>query len=174
MNFFLKLFVKSLPVPTVLKNKILYEYVHECSGTPSYGDVIFCRRYVSIYKHFGIYVGSGKVIHFAPRNGDIGSEAYIHETTIEEFADGNTVYIMDFPEEYECGSFLRYIVHKDEYQLQSPHQTVERARMLIGKRGIDGDEYHFLVNNCENFAIWCKTNVAECRQLNSWIDSIMP
>ncbi len=172
MNFLLKRFIHSLPAPRVLKNKILYEYIHECSGTPSYGDVIFCRRYISAYKHFGIYIGSGKVIHFAPR--DIGSEADIHETTIEDFADGNTVYIMDFPKKYECGSFLRYIVHKDEYQLQSPQQTVERARMLIGKKGIDGDEYNFLVNNCENFAIWCKTNVAESRQVNSWIDSIMP
>ena len=158
----------------VIKNKLTTEYIHECSGAPNYGDVIFCRRMISLYKHFGIYIGDDEVIHFAPYKGDYGSDAIIHKTSLSNFADGDTVYRMIFPEKYNSGSFLRSFIMSDDYHLYTPTETVNRALSKLGQKGVDNDGYNIFTNNCEDFALWCKTGVSECRQLNSWIDALLP
>lgn len=93
---------------------------------------------------------------------------------MDDFADGNKVYKMKFPEKYKSGSFLRTFVMKDDYHLYSPEETVKRAKSKIGMKGIHNEGYNVIMNNCEDFAIWCKTGIAESKQLNSWIDSIIP
>ena len=158
----------------VIKNKITTEYIHECSGSPEYGDVIFCRRKISLYKHFGIYIGNNQVIHFAPPQSDYGSDAFIHTTSLSHFADGDTVYRMTFPEKYNSGSFLRSFVMSDDYHLYTPAETVDRAKSKLGMKGVKNDGYNFIMNNCEDFALWCKTGIFESKQLNSWIDSFLP
>lgn len=159
----------------VIKNKIENEYIYESRERPELGDVIFCRRNISLYKHFGIYIGKGKVIHFASEANDIDPDhAVIHETTLKKFSDGDRVYVMKFPEKYSAGSKLRQLLMSDDYQLMSPKETVARAKSKLGMRGINDDGYNVFTNNCEDFAIWCKTNVSESRQLNSYIDAILP
>ncbi len=144
------------------------------SREPEAGDVIYCVRYHGAYRHFGIYAGNGRVIHFAPPGGDIGGQAYIHEVSIQEFADGSEVHILEFSDHYESNSLLRKIAMSDDYELQTPENTVKRARSKIGKKGVNDDGYHLIMNNCEDFAIWCKTNVFESKQVNDFIDSILP
>ena len=39
--------------------------------TAKYGDIIGVKRSLG-YKHFGVYVGKGKVIHYASESGDFG------------------------------------------------------------------------------------------------------
>jgi cell wall-associated NlpC family hydrolase len=67
--------------------------------TPHAGDVIWVDR--GPYNHCGIYAGGGRVIHFAPPDGNFELDpfsAVIHETTYERFADGGRVKVIDFPE----------------------------------------------------------------------------
>lgn len=162
-------------IQRVMKNKLENEYALISTEPPKYGDVIFCRRELSLYKHFGIYIDAGRVIHFAAKGCDIDYQnAVIHETSLEDFARGDKVYVMNFPEKYHAGSILRQLVMGKEYQLQSPEETVRRAKSKLGKRGVKDDGYHLLLNNCEDFAIWCKTDVFESRQLNSYIDALLP
>lgn len=149
-----------------LTNNFLYESLKDSRKVKS-GDVIFVDR--GLYKHFGIYVGRNKVIHFAAPNGDFDAEnAYVHETTLNHFSDGSEVHVLPFSEEYESGSVLRNlsIMNHINYKLQTPEETVMRAKSMLGLRGLKDKGYNIVFNNCETFAIWCKTNVAESRQVN--------
>lgn len=159
---------------SVVMHNAIQKIVHEHKGTPEYGDVIFCKRKLGIYRHFGIYIGNQYVIHFAPESGDIGDTAVVHRTTLKLFADGDEVYVMDFPEHYQSRSLLKTLVKMNDYQLQTPRQTVERARSLLGQKGVKDKGYELLFNNCEHFAIWCKTNVAESKQVSTFVDNIWP
>ena len=65
------------------------------------GDVIFVDR--GLFRHFGVYVGHDRVIHYAPPKGEFkfdADEACIHEASMEEFLDGDeTYYVCDFSED---------------------------------------------------------------------------
>lgn len=50
--------------------------------------------------------------------------------------------------------------HRAAMNIFSPEETVERARQCNGK-----EKYNLLANNCEHFAIWCKTGVKESIQV---------
>ncbi|MCF0221555.1 MAG: lecithin retinol acyltransferase family protein [Fibrobacter sp.] len=143
----------SMALPEKYIRKFARKIRHTSKRRLQYGDVIFCERVLGAYRHFGIYTGENGVIHFAPENGDMGSDAVIHETTLKRFADGDSVYVMYFP---FC------------IQLQTPENTVKRARSMLGCRGIKDDGYNLFLNNCEHFAIWCKTNVAESKQVEQF------
>ncbi|MBR2207235.1 MAG: lecithin retinol acyltransferase family protein, partial [Synergistaceae bacterium] len=53
------------------------------------------------------------------------------------------------------------------YHLYSGDETVARARGELGKKG-----YNLVTNNCEHFAIWCKTGLQESSQVNQVLDII--
>jgi HRAS-like suppressor 3 len=84
------------------------------------------------YAHHGLYVGHGKVVHYAglSRSWHPGP---VEEVTISEFAFGQPVRIVD-----HSGS--RY----------SPQEIVQRARSRLGE-----DNYNLLTNNCGHFCNWC-------------------
>lgn len=87
----------------------------------------------SYYTHHAIYLGNGRVMHYAHDSyGDI----CIHEADFEDFAEGHTVYRMRKSE-----SPLRY----------SREEAVRRARSRAWEQ-----EYNLLTNNCENFVRWCR------------------
>ena len=54
------------------------------------------------------------------------------------------------------------------YHLYSPEETVARARSRLGETS-----YNFFTNNCEHFAIWCKTGVSESLQVNGMLGSLL-
>lgn len=69
-------------------------------GLPALGSVIYVHRkryFVPSYCHYGIYTGNGKVVHFAPAEGIIIRKTRIHETTMEDFLDGDKDFL--------CGTF---------------------------------------------------------------------
>ena len=47
------------------------------------------------------------------------------------------------------------------YELHSAEETVSRALSKLGER-----QYNVATNNCEHFALWCKTGVHESHQIN--------
>ena len=57
---------------------------------------------------------------------------------------------------------LRFLKNSSEYHLYSPKETVHRARSRLGE-----SSYNLATNNCEHFAIWCKTGISESHQVNA-------
>lgn len=122
------------------------------------GDIVFCQRgnilFGDTYQHYGVYAGYHKIIHYI--KGDSSFDGRIAETSIEEFCDGDTLYIAE--EDTLLSIFQDAGVAASFY---GPRETVQRARSKIGKGG-----YNLLTHNCEHFAIWCKTGLNESSQLS--------
>jgi len=96
------------------------------------------------YEHHGIYVGSGRVIHYAgfTRSERRGS---VEEVPIEQFADGHAVAVRPHP-------FPKY----------SGEETVLRARSRLGE-----NSYRLLTNNCEHFCAWCLLGQSRSEQVHA-------
>lgn len=149
------------------------------------GDIIFVDR--GLFRHFGVYAGKNRVIHYAPPKGEFkfdADEACIHEASLEEFLDGDdTYYVCDFEESRNCEDqdswwdiFRRALEEltgesfekkSETYHIYTPRSTVARARRRIGEKS-----YDLLENNCEHFALWCKTGIAESQQVECLMDCI--
>ena len=116
------------------------------------GDIVFCERRSgllgrNLYQHYGVYAGYHKIIHYV--KGDSPLDGRIAETSIEEFCDGDTLYIA------EDDSLLSIFQDSDiTASFYGPRKTVQRARSMIGK----GD-YNLFDHNCEHFALWCKSGL---------------
>ena len=52
------------------------------------------------------------------------------------------------------------ILNSEDYHLYSSEETVKRAESKLGET-----KYNLAFNNCEHFAIWCKTGVHESKQV---------
>ena len=138
---------------------MLYGRVIMASKKLKLGDIVFCERRSgllgrNLYQHYGVYAGYHKIIHYV--KGDSPLDGRIAETSIEEFCDGDTLYIA------EDDSLLSIFQDSDvTASFYGPRKTVQRARSMIGK----GD-YNLFDHNCEHFAIWCKTGLLESTQLS--------
>lgn len=113
------------------------------------GSVIFVDNYfigLNTYQHYGVYIGNGKVIHFAPIEGqEISFEnGIIHETTLEKFLNGRSLKI-DVNIENKFSEW----------------EIIQRARSRLGEK-----DYDLLMNNCEHFARWCVTGEHVSYQVN--------
>ena len=106
------------------------------------GDVIFIDRL--LYRHYGVYAGKGRVIHYIGELGHFGGSIGIRETSLEEFANGKEFTVVKFK-------------GTNQY---SGQETVRRARSRIGE-----ESYNLLFNNCEHFALWCKTGESKSKQV---------
>jgi hypothetical protein len=85
------------------------------------------------YTHHGIYVGGGRVVHYAGWSRAAFSCRPVEEVSLEEFADGRGVAAR------ACAS-ARYMAH----------EVVARARSRLGE-----NRYRVASNNCEHFCHWC-------------------
>ena len=146
------------------------------------GDVIGVHRIGGVYDHYGIYTGRGKVIHFSNEGSDFGGDIRVRRATLSQFKDGaDNVFVVDFEayrdylehpdlfdllEEGIVGIALRSLFGS-EITLYSPEETVKRAESQLGK-----GKYNLVVNNCEHFAVWCKTGVHESSQVQRFIEAI--
>ena len=110
------------------------------------GDVICVERWGSLYRHYGVYVGNKKVVHYAGRAGDWDNDIAVREVSMKEFLqDAKTYMICKFPQQSSLPN----------YHLYSNKETVKRAYSRLGER-----EYDLFTNNCEHFAVWCRTNIS--------------
>ena len=112
------------------------------------GDILFVDR--GLYKHYGIYAGEGKVIHYSGQNSNFGNDIKIREALIDNFA---------------CGCETK-VCHLDEtkYTFYSEEDTVKRAYSRLGEK-----DYNLIFNNCEHFAVWCKTGISDSEQVKKAI-----
>lgn len=150
---------------------------------PYYGDVICVHRNNGIYDHYGVYEDDGHVYEYAAPDNDFGiKNIQIRCTTLQKFVRNSKHYfILKFPEYYgkpikieaamTAGAINLHIFHKMKelkqrnYHLYSPEETVWRAKSRLGETN-----YNLLFNNCEHFAIWCKTGISESHQVNGVIE----
>ncbi|KAL5811951.1 hypothetical protein ACOSQ3_026901 [Xanthoceras sorbifolium] len=163
----------------VLSNKIDREQL-------KLGDHIYSWRLAYVYAHHGIYVGEGKVIHFTQGAGqEIGtgtfldriitssSPAHLSDTPCPQCGDsrrldGVILSCVDCflsggnPYRFEYGvSRVRFLAQArggtcTRAKSDPPEDVIHRANLLL-KNGFGG--YHVFKNNCEDFAIYCKTGL---------------
>lgn len=115
---------------------------------PMPGDVVVADRI--IYRHYGIYVGNGRVIHFS---GEAGHEkdparARIIETSLVDFIQESPVLVEV----------------SDDYPAFPSDQVVDNAKSRLGERG-----YNLFTNNCEHFANECKYGRRMSRQVAAYL-----
>lgn len=159
------------------------DYYDEENAEPEYGDIISVDRF--FYKHYGVYVGDEQVIHYA-RFEDLPGRSVIHQTDLDVFLNGaDSYFICKFPDTYGkpdeinissaiAGSLyaghwikLYNFIKNQQYHLYSPEDTVRRAVDRLAE-----EKYNLVFNNCEHFAIWCKTGISESHQVNRLLNII--
>ena len=94
------------------------------------------------YEHHGIYVGNGKVIHYAGlARGNFRGR--IEEVELAAFAYGRSVW-----------------TRRSGPPTFSPQEIVRRARSRVGE-----NRYRVFRNNCEHFCEWCLRGDARSYQV---------
>lgn len=102
------------------------------------------------YLHHGIYVGNGKVIHYAGLCESLKCGP-VEEVSLRRFAARNDIYSIE-------ESNARY----------QAEDAVVRARSRLGEC-----QYRLLTNNCEHFCNWCLYGEAWSYQVRRfWVDPI--
>jgi hypothetical protein len=84
----------------------------------------------AFYEHHGIYVGGGRVIHYA----GLASKLWrgpVEEVSLAAFAHGHCIRVRHDPRRFECTEVLA------------------RARSRLSER-----RYAIFTNNCEHFCTW--------------------
>ena len=137
------------------------------------GDIIGIKRPLG-YEHFAVYAGDGRVIHFAADGRDFG-QAYIHEVPISEFLEGQSdFFVLDFScAHVELDGDTTTLPYDDLPRIYSAEETLERARSVIGDNEHGFNKHYDLVsNNCEHFAIWCKTGQIRSYQVSRFLKNL--
>ena len=150
----------------------------------NFGDVVGVHRMRGLYDHYGIYTGNGGMIHYADPSGDFGTDIVVHRTTLEKFKeDSEYLFVIDFdkfikknkvnifdiitPLGINVSKLLIALLGSSNYRIYSPEETVKRAESRLGERN-----YSIAMNNCEHFAVWCKTGVSESTQVENFLAKI--
>jgi len=95
------------------------------------------------YEHHGIYVGNGRVVHYAGFAGS-AHRGPVEEVELNRFAAGHPLMIRATPS-------ARYI----------GDEAVSRARSRLGE-----NRYRLLTNNCEHFCAWCLLGESRSEQVH--------
>jgi hypothetical protein len=96
------------------------------------------------YLHHGIYVGNGKVVHYAGLCHGL-HRGPVEEVSLARFACGRPVW-----------------VRSDVTSHFDPYETVRRARSRLGE-----NRYRLLTNNCEHFCEWCLRGTPRSHQVEA-------
>jgi len=94
------------------------------------------------YAHHGVYVGGGRVVHYAGFSG-FWQCGPVEEVSLSRFSAGREVQIV-----------------KHAPSLFFPEDIVRRARSRLGE-----NDYRLLTNNCEHFCNWCFSGISHSAQV---------
>ncbi|WCM23786.1 lecithin retinol acyltransferase family protein [Paraburkholderia bryophila] len=95
------------------------------------------------YEHHGIYVGNGRVVHYAGFASST-QRGPVEEVELERFAAGQPLTVRATPS-------ARYV----------GDEAVSRARSRLGE-----NRYRLLTNNCEHFCAWCLLGESRSEQVH--------
>ncbi|KAJ4819179.1 NC domain-containing protein [Rhynchospora pubera] len=155
------------------------------------GDHIYSWRSI-IYSHHGIYVGDHKVIHFTSSGGSSTTSSSPHTIvcsacqhcadalhqlpTHQTQAPSQVGVIISCLDTFLNGGGLcryAYSLSAEDFLVQArggtgttahsdpPNDVLHRARFLL--KANDFGTYSLFKNNCEDFAIYCKTSLVKKR-----------
>ena len=102
------------------------------------------------YVHHGLYIGHGRVIHYAGLKA-MWRRGPIEEVSLDEFSGGRGWQV----KQRATAAFLG-------------HDAVERARTRLGE-----DRYRIWSNNCEHFVEWCLSGTARSAQVEQWVRRLL-
>lgn len=150
------------------------------------GDIVGIARTraLKIYDHYAVYLGNGRVIHYAGNNNDFSGPISIHEDSFENFLkqdkDYFVLYFRDNEKQpikiqsstnfnFDDSMVKNSLVMKNikNFQRYNSMETIKRAKSRLGEKN-----YNLVTNNCEHFAIWCKTNISESYQVTNVFDKV--
>lgn len=103
------------------------------------------------YTHHGIYVGQGKVVHYAGCSRFL-NRGPVEELALERFTRGR-------------GFCIQFCPHPQF----DAHEVVRRARSRLGENC-----YRLLSNNCEHFCEWCLCGESRSEQVEKWLLPLRP
>ncbi|MBU6237106.1 MAG: lecithin retinol acyltransferase family protein [Planctomycetes bacterium] len=109
---------------------------------------VLCNWGPITYRHFGIDMGDGSVVHLATVADS--QTMQVHRVSWEEFSDGKEVRTES----------VRNSLESDD--------VVQRAEQAVGTAG-----YHLAIGNCEHFARACKTGESVSHQAGRVIGSAL-
>ena len=95
---------------------------------PPLASHLVTRR--ALYSHHGIYVGNGRVIHYAGLAHGL-QRGPVEDVSLQQFSHGRGIRVRHDPPRFDR------------------REVVERARSRLGERS-----YRVLTNNCEHFCAW--------------------
>ncbi|XWS58373.1 hypothetical protein CRYUN_Cryun08bG0028600 [Craigia yunnanensis] len=135
------------------------------------GDHIYSNRKLRLYSHHGIYVGDDMVIHLmgpskvysrSPcKKCGYKPQAGIFKTCLDCFLEGHSLYRY----QYDV-SYLKLVFKRSgscsTWDCKPANEVVETAHLLLEDKSF-GD-YNFFLNNCEDFAVYCKTGMKMSNQ----------
>ena len=98
------------------------------------------------YQHHGIYVGDGKVVHYAGLAHGL-HRGPVEEVSLARFTDGHPGW-----------------VRSDATPNFDRREVIRRARSRLGE-----DSYRLLTNNCEHFCEWCLRGERRSYQVEAWL-----
>jgi hypothetical protein len=135
----------------------IFHSVERCQLKP--GDHIYCYRWLGLYTHHGIYTGDEKheVIHFSnPSTSESKKNgARICCCSLEEFLGGYQLRLVAYNS--SILSVKRWgTTHNQESR--DPKDVVKTAVCYL-KNPSKWDSYSLFFNNCETFAVYCKTGL---------------
>ncbi|MCG5076277.1 lecithin retinol acyltransferase family protein [Paraburkholderia tagetis] len=96
------------------------------------------------YMHHGIYIGNGRVIHYAGLSGRFGPGP-VETVSIELFSAGVGFQVVQHPHAQYTGL-----------------EVVRRAVSRLGEQN-----YKLLTNNCEHLCLWCVLGQGRSNQVDA-------
>ncbi|WP_213304030.1 lecithin retinol acyltransferase family protein [Paraburkholderia sacchari] len=96
------------------------------------------------YVHHGIYIGNGRVIHYAGFSRHLGSGP-VEVISIEEFSAGFGLLLVPHPHAQYTG-----------------REIARRAASRLGEHN-----YKLLTNNCEHLCLWCVLGQGRSHQVDA-------
>lgn len=132
--------------------------------TATYGDVVGVQRFG--YTHYGIYAADDEVIHYVGSVDETSADATVRATSLATFLRGDTDWFVLDLDERASGNLESLRGDWVVVETFTPEQTVARARSRLGE-----SRYNLLWNNCEHFALWCKTGQEVSLQVDSALES---
>jgi hypothetical protein len=98
------------------------------------------------YLHHGIYVGGGRVVHYAGLVSGLRGGP-VEEISLDRFTRGKPAWVrINAPSNFDAREIIR------------------RARSRVGE-----DRYRLLTNNCEHFCEWCLHGEHRSYQVEAWL-----
>jgi hypothetical protein len=98
------------------------------------------------YLHHGIYVGGGRVVHYAGLANGL-RRGPVEEISLGCFTRGKPAWVrINVPSNFDTREIIR------------------RARSRVGE-----DRYRLLTNNCEHFCEWCLRGEPRSYQVEAWL-----